>query len=120
MTWEEVRRIALEIAYGVNYLHSYNPPILHRDLKSMNVLLDSNYQVKLADFGNTKLLDVQMTKQKGTFQWMAPEVIKGNVYTEKSDVYSFGIIMNELATRTPPYQGVDKKEVARKVAKDPE
>ena len=120
LTWEEVRRIALEIAYGVNYLHSYNPPILHRDLKSMNVLLDSNYQVKLADFGNTKLLDVQMTKQKGTFQWMAPEVIKGNVYTEKSDVYSFGIIMNELATRTPPYQGVDKKEVARKVAKDPE
>lgn len=120
LNWEEVRRMALEISYGMNYLHSFNPPILHRDLKSMNVLLGKKLQVKLADFGNTKLLDVQMTKQKGTFQWMAPEVIKGNVYSEKSDVFSFGIIMNELATRTPPYQGVDKKEVARKVLTRPD
>jgi mitogen-activated protein kinase kinase kinase 9 len=119
-TYEDVRRIALEIAFGVNYLHSFKPPILHRDLKSMNVLLDRNLQVKLADFGNTKYLDIQMTKQKGTFQWMAPEVIKGNVYTEKSDVFSFGIIMNELVMRIPPYQGKDKKEVARKVVRNPD
>ena len=120
LTYEDVRRIALEIAYGVNYLHSFKPPILHRDLKSMNVLLDRNLQVKLADFGNTKYLDIQMTKQKGTFQWMAPEVIRGNVYSEKSDVFSFGIIMNELVMRIPPYQGKDKKEVARKVVRNPE
>jgi alpha-tubulin suppressor-like RCC1 family protein len=120
LNWEEKRRIALEVALGMNYLHSFEPPILHRDLKSMNVLLDRNFQVKIADFGSTKFLEVQMTKQKGTFQWMAPEVIKGSSYTEKADVFSFGIILNELASRQPPYYGVDKKEVARNVATRPD
>ena len=116
MNWEDKRRIALEVAYGINYLHSFNPPILHRDLKSMNVLLNKYYQVKIADFGSTKFLEVHMTKQKGTFQWMAPEVIRFSNYTEKADVFSFGIIMSELMNRKPPYFGVDKKQVAVKVA----
>ena len=117
--YKDARRIALEIAYGMNYLHGFRPPILHRDLKSMNVLLDRNISVKLADFGNTRSFQMQMTKQKGTFQWMAPEVIKGSTYTESSDVFSFGIIMNELVTRVPPYQGTDKKDVAKKVVNNP-
>ena len=119
ISYDDARRIALEIAYGMNYLHGFKPPILHRDLKSMNVLLDRNTTVKLADFGNTRSLQLQMTKQKGTFQWMAPEVIKGNTYSESSDVFSFGIIMNELVTRAPPYQGTDKKDVAKKVVNNP-
>ena len=119
LNYNDARRIALEIAYGMNYLHGFRPPILHRDLKSMNVLLDRNCTVKLADFGNTRTLQTQMTKQKGTFQWMAPEVIKGNVYSESSDVFSFGIIMNELVTRIPPYHGTDKKDVAKKVVNNP-
>ena len=119
VTYDDARRIALEIAYGMNYLHHFRPPILHRDLKSMNVLLDRNTTVKLADFGNTRSFQVQMTKQKGTFQWMAPEVIRGNTYSESSDVFSFGIIMNELVTRVPPYQGTDKKDVAKKVVNNP-
>ena len=117
--YKDARRIALEIAYGMNYLHGFRPPILHRDLKSMNVLLDRNCTVKLADFGNTRSFQLQMTKQKGTFQWMAPEVIRGNTYSESSDVFSFGIIMNELVTRVPPYQGTDKKDVAKKVVINP-
>jgi len=116
LSWEERRRIALEIARGMNYLHSFQPPIVHRDLKSMNVLLDKNLQVKIADFGSSKFLDVSMSKQKGTFQWMAPEVIRTNTYTEKADVFSFGIILNEIAMRKPPYYGIDKKEVAKNVA----
>ena len=120
LTYGDARRIALEIAYGMNYLHGFKPPILHRDLKSMNVLLDRNCTVKLADFGNTRTFQIQMTKQKGTFQWMAPEVIKGNTYSESSDVFSFGIIMNELVTRIPPYHGTDKKDVAKKVVNNPE
>ena len=119
LTYNDARRIALEIAYGMNYLHGFKPPILHRDLKSMNVLLDRNCTVKLADFGNTRTFQIQMTKQKGTFQWMAPEVIKGNTYSESSDVFSFGIIMNELVTRIPPYHGTDKKDVAKKVVNNP-
>ena len=117
--YKDARRIALEIAYGMNYLHGFKPPILHRDLKSMNVLLDRNNTVKLADFGNTSSFQLQMTKQKGTFQWMAPEVIRGSTYSESSDVFSFGIIMNELVTRLPPYQGTDKKDVAKKVVINP-
>ena len=119
LNYDDARRIALEIAYGMNYLHGFKPPILHRDLKSMNVLLDRNLTVKLADFGNTRSFQLQMTKQKGTFQWMAPEVIRGNTYSESSDVFSFGIIMNELVTRAPPYQGTDKKDVAKKVVNNP-
>ena len=119
LTYNDARRIALEIAYGMNYLHGFKPPILHRDLKSMNVLLDRNCTVKLADFGNTRTFQTQMTKQKGTFQWMAPEVIKGSTYSESSDVFSFGIIMNELVTRIPPYHGTDKKDVAKKVVNNP-
>ena len=61
-----------------------------------------------------------MTKQKGTFQWMAPEVIKGNSYSEKADVFSFGIILHELASRQPPYYGIDRKEVAKNVSNKPD
>ena len=120
INWEERKRIKLEIAIGMNYLHSFNPPILHRDLKSMNVLLDKNNQVKIADFGSTKFLEVHMTKHKGTFQWMAPEVIKESTYTEKADIFSFGVVMAEIATRVPPYYGIDKKEVATNVLNRPD
>ncbi|MFM7856643.1 MAG: protein kinase, partial [Flammeovirgaceae bacterium] len=57
LSWEDRRRIAIEIAQGMNYLHTFNPPILHRDRKSMTVLLDSYLQVKIADFGSTKFLE---------------------------------------------------------------
>ena len=120
LNWDDKRRIAVEVSQGMNYLHSFEPPILHRDLKSMNILLDKNYQIKIADFGSTKFLDVHMTKQKGTFQWMAPEVIKGNSYSEKADVFSFGIILHELASRQPPYYGIDRKEVAKNVSNKPD
>jgi alpha-tubulin suppressor-like RCC1 family protein len=111
-------KIALEIARGVNYLHSFNPPILHRDLKSLNILLDKNLTVKIADFGWARLRDIHMTKQRGTFQWMAPEVIKKNNYTEKADVYSYAIILWELWVQEPPYFNVDRVYVAKKVATD--
>lgn len=111
-------RIALEIAKGVNYLHSFDPPILHRDLKSLNILLDKNFQVKIADFGWARLRQDHMTKRRGTFQWMAPEVIKYDKYSEKADVFSFSIICWELFALEPPYSGIDKVEVAKNVAND--
>ena len=78
---EERTNLALEIAQGMCYLHSFKPPILHRDLKSLNVLLDKNYSCKIADFGWARLRDNHMTKLRGTFQWMAPEVITNETYT---------------------------------------
>ena len=114
---EDVERLnlALEIAQGINYLHLFNPPILHRDLKSLNILLDKNFVAKIADFGWAKLRESHMTKMRGTFQWMAPEVITNEHYTEKADVYSFGIILWEFWSKDPPYKGMKAKEVGIKV-----
>ena len=114
---EDIERLnlALEIAQGVNYLHSFKPPILHRDLKSLNILLDKNYVAKIADFGWSRLRNNHMTKLRGTFQWMAPEVITKDNYTEKADVFSFGIILWEFWSKDPPYKGVKAKEVGIKV-----
>jgi serine/threonine protein kinase len=70
----------------------------------LNLLLDESYRVKLADFGWTKGLENYMTGKIGTYQWMAPEVISGQKYTEKADVFSFGIILWEIASREPPYR----------------
>lgn len=111
--------IALDIAKGVNYLHSFNPPILHRDLKSLNILLTKHRQVRIADFGWARLRQDHMTKKRGTFQWMAPELIKYNKYSEKADVFSFAIILWELFCQVYPYDKIDQKEVARNVVNDP-
>ena len=107
MSWEYRKKFALDIAKGVYYLHTNKQPILHRDLKSLNVLLDHALNCKLADFGWTRVIDKVMTSKIGTYQWMAPEVIRGYKYSEKADVFSFGIILWELATRKPPYYGIE-------------
>ena len=112
MTWDYRKKFALDIAKGVYYLHTSKQPILHRDLKSLNILLDHALTAKLADFGWTRIKAKVMTSKIGTYQWMAPEVIKGFKYTEKADVFSFGVIMWELATRKPPYYGIDGQVVS--------
>lgn len=118
MTWEYRKKFALDIAKGVYYLHTSRMPILHRDLKSLNILLDHALTAKLADFGWTRIKAKVMTSKIGTYQWMAPEVIKGFKYTEKADVFSFGIILWELATRKPPYYGIDGQVVSQRVVKE--
>ena len=115
LPWKIRKRIAIDISRAVNYLHLLAPQILHRDIKSLNVLLDHKYSAKLADFGWARIKETSMTGKIGTYQWMAPEVISCNAYTEKADVYSFGIVMWELAARRPPYYGMDAIEVANKV-----
>jgi len=106
LSWEDRRQLALDTAKGMNYLHDRPTPILHRDLKSLNLLLDESKRVKLADFGWTKGLQNYMTGKIGTYQWMAPEVISAFQYTEKADIYSFGIILWEIASREAPYRSI--------------
>ena len=81
MSWEYRKKFALDIARGVYYLHTNKQPILHRDLKSLNILLDHALNCKLADFGWTRVMAKEMTSKIGTYQWMAPEVINGYKYT---------------------------------------
>lgn len=118
MNWEYRKKFAMDIAKGVYYLHTNKQPILHRDLKSLNVLLDQALNCKLADFGWTRILGKVMTSKIGTYQWMAPEVINGFKYTEKADVFSFGVILWELATRKPPYYGIEGQVVSMRVVKE--
>jgi hypothetical protein len=106
--WYLVKRVASGTARGMCYLHSGNPPVLHRDLKSANILLDESYTAKLADFGLSRLKAVRsgMTGNCGTVQWMAPEVLCSEDYAEPADVFSFGIILWEMLTQECPYEGM--------------
>lgn len=101
-------RMVLEIARGMHYLHGFEPPILHRDMKSPNLLVNKNFSIKITDFGlaRVKAQIRTMTGNCGTVQWMAPEVLGSRKYTEKADVFSFGIVMWELFTGRCPYDGM--------------
>jgi len=100
-------KFAMDAAQGMNYLHSVQ--ILHRDLKSLNLLVDEHWNVKVADFGTSRKAANTMTQCAGTALWMAPEVVRGKIYTNKADVYSFGIIMWENLTCQTPFN--DKNNV---------
>ncbi|CAN1846030.1 Serine/threonine/tyrosine-protein kinase HT1 [Linum perenne] len=107
-----VLKLALDIAHGMQYLHSQG--ILHRDLKSENLLLDMDMSVKVADFG-ISCLESQCGTPKGftgTYRWMAPEMIKEKHHTKKVDVYSFGIVMWELFTALTPFDNMTPEQAA--------
>ncbi|OQR91638.1 protein kinase [Achlya hypogyna] len=97
-------RIAVDAARGICYLHSKS--IVHRDLKSTNVLISATYSAKICDLGMSKsLAELKATeKQVGTPLWTAPEVVLRGCFSTKSDVFAYGIILCELLTRKTPYQ----------------
>ncbi|KDO19726.1 TKL protein kinase [Saprolegnia parasitica CBS 223.65] len=98
-------KIALGIAHALAYLHSLSPAIIHRDLKSKNVLMAAGCEAKLSDFGisRERTLDETMTAGVGTIFWTAPEVLLGEHYSEMADIYSFGVVLCEIDTREAPY-----------------
>eukprot|EP00029_Vermamoeba_vermiformis_P011935 TRINITY_DN673_c0_g1_i2.p1 TRINITY_DN673_c0_g1~~TRINITY_DN673_c0_g1_i2.p1 ORF type:complete len:782 (+),score=23.84 TRINITY_DN673_c0_g1_i2:51-2396(+) len=99
----EVVQLALDIAKGLNYLHCLTPKIIHRDLKSANVLLyHDKKRAKVSDFGTARFLHSSSAANTviGTFGFIAPEVLQESPYTEKADVYSFGALLFEMMTNT--------------------
>ncbi|XP_047319860.1 probable serine/threonine-protein kinase SIS8 [Impatiens glandulifera] len=107
-------RMALDVARGMNYLHTSNPVIVHRDLKTPNLLVDNNWVVKVCDFGLSRIKHHTFLSSKstaGTPEWMAPEVLRNEPSNEKSDVYSFGVILWELATLRVPWSGMNSMQV---------
>jgi len=105
--------ILQDIAKGVRFLHAADPQVIHGDLKAQNILVDSKFRAKVADFGLSQKKQVGAT---GTPYWMAPECLRGeSENTSASDVYSFGIILYEVYSRKDPYVGEDYHEVIKLV-----
>lgn len=113
MTFERKLQFSIDAAMGMQYLHSSNPVILHRDLKSDNLLVGENWVIKVADFGLTRFIDEKASAmtQVGTPMWMAPEIIKNSPYSGKADVYAYGIILWEILTCSEPYAGKNAMEI---------
>ncbi len=128
ISWRERYRIGSEMGTGLNYLHGKQ--IIHRDLKSMNVLLDDSKSVKLSDFGLAKKASsVNMATTRnpglqyaggmaGTFAWMAPELFNLQpVFTKESDIYAFAMTLWEIATRTDPFHDMNDLQLTAAVTK---
>ncbi|MCD7451759.1 putative serine/threonine-protein kinase sis8 [Datura stramonium] len=107
-------RMALDAARGMNYLHNCTPVVVHRDLKSPNLLVDKNWVVKVCDFGLSKIKHSTFLSSRttaGTAEWMAPEVLRNEPSDEKCDVYSFGVVLWELCTLQQPWGGMNPMQV---------
>ena len=127
LRWEDPKlRWAEEVASSIRYLHraqrfdnhtlSYTMGIVHRDIKTTNILIDAMFVSKITDFGESvDRADKEKLGIVGTPKFVAPEVMKGLNYGFKADVYSYGIVLSELATGKKPYHDFDGISLTREI-----
>mmetsp|Transcript_571 Transcript_571/g.1932 ORF Transcript_571/g.1932 Transcript_571/m.1932 type:complete len:1167 (-) Transcript_571:220-3720(-) len=120
LNWSIVKRLAIATASGMSYLHASK--ILHRDLKTANIMVDADFSVRIGDFGIAVVLSADEDDGShlrhgfaGTYQYMAPEIIAKQPYTEKSDVYSFGMVLWEMVSMQLPFVGLAPEVAADQV-----
>ena len=116
ISWISRKQLAKDIASALLYLHTKKPSILHRDLKSLNILVskeDDQLRASLTDFGLSEVKQETATTTKigaqnssGTLLWMAPELLRGRSCSKASDIYAYGMVLWELVTRKQPFKGV--------------
>ncbi|XP_061969352.1 serine/threonine-protein kinase STY46-like isoform X2 [Populus nigra] len=108
----QLLKFVIDVCKGMEYLHQNN--IIHRDLKTANLLMDTQNVVKVADFGVARFQNQGgvMTAETGTYRWMAPEVINHLPYDQKADVFSFAIVLWELVTAKVPYDSMTPLQAA--------
>eukprot|EP00042_Codosiga_hollandica_P036939 m.286877 g.286877 ORF g.286877 m.286877 type:complete len:255 (+) comp55002_c0_seq14:255-1019(+) len=137
LTMSDIISMALDAAQGMNFLHSCEPTALHRDLKSLNLLVTENWTVKVADFGTAVFANrrhapghpqVEQDDDEarpllgrrhqqegmyavGTVEWCAPEVLSQHIYSIFSDVHSFGMVLWELLTRKVPFGDIPRMRI---------
>ncbi|OWF42352.1 mitogen-activated protein kinase kinase kinase 20-like [Mizuhopecten yessoensis] len=114
MDFQHILRWAREIAQGMNYLHDEAPmKIIHRDLKSRNVVISHDWICKICDFGASRFMgSTTRMSLAGTFPWMAPEVIQSLPVSESCDTWSYGVVLWELLTHEVPFKGIEGFQVA--------
>jgi len=127
LVWAQKIKMTRDVASAMDYLHNFKPQIIHRDLKSLNLLLSKPILsetdvpiVKVSDFGLSRMKDRapdqdwgKMTMAAGTCHWMAPEVFTGTCYDEKVDVYSYAMILFEIICREIPFEEEEPANVGR-------
>ncbi|XP_039026636.1 calcium/calmodulin-regulated receptor-like kinase 1 [Hibiscus syriacus] len=109
LSWNLRVYIALDVARGLEYLHDgAAPSVIHRDIKSSNILLDQSMRARVADFGLSReeMVDKHAANIRGTFGYLDPEYISTRTFTKKSDVYSYGVLLFELIAGRNPLQGL--------------
>lgn len=127
LVWSQQLKMCTDVAKAMHYLHSFNPQIIHRDLKSLNLLLaqevtssDDIPLVKVSDFGMARENGEEewgkMTTKAGTCHWMAPEVLT-DIYDEKADVYSYAMCLFEIVCREIPFEDLEGVDVVTLVYK---
>eukprot|EP00698_Gefionella_okellyi_P011694 TRINITY_DN30_c0_g1_i1.p1 TRINITY_DN30_c0_g1~~TRINITY_DN30_c0_g1_i1.p1 ORF type:complete len:680 (+),score=180.18 TRINITY_DN30_c0_g1_i1:63-2042(+) len=104
-------KVAREMAEGLAVMHALSPPMIHRDIKSLNILLDANMNSKIADFGLSKMAVGEMEEGVGTPQWMAPEVLSSKNYDVRSDIFSFAVVLWEMTHRQIPYGNMNQDQM---------
>lgn len=116
LSWSRRLQWAIDTAQGMAYLHSLNPVMIHRDLKTTNLLVDRGMNVKICDFGLSRFqAEDKIMSAVGTVQFAAPEVLRHEKYTEKADLFSYGTVLWELFTRRTIFDGLPQILVYKSV-----
>jgi len=108
-------KVILQTGAGVRYIHSLG--LIHRDLKSLNILVCEDWNIYVADIGATRIASQLMTANVGTPIWMAPEVFTSQDYSQKADIYSFGMVLFEVITGKLPFENISSYELPSLITK---